>query len=298
MPREGPLPQTRYVLTKALEAKLPPILVINKIDRPDARAQEVLNEVYDLFIDLDATEDQLDFPVLYTNAKKGTASLALDIPARTCGRSSRPSSNRYPRATGRRRMARCRSWSPISTTPTTSAALASPASSTARCKTGEEVNISKRDGSLQKTKITKLFSFAGLKRTDITETVVGDIVAIAGVTGITIGETITDLENPKPLPLITIDEPTIAMQFIGEQLADGRARRSVRHLAATSASASTRSCLPTSPSASKRPVSPDSFKVLGRGELQLAILIEMMRREGYELMVGRPEIVTRTSMAR
>ena len=193
---EGPLPQTRYVLSKALEAKLPPILVINKIDRPDARAQEVLNEVYDLFIDLDADEDQLDFPVLYTNAKLGTAIAPRSTrPAPTCSRSSRPSSppSRRPPATP---TGRSRSWSPTSTTPTTSAASAIARVFNGTLKTGEEINISKRDGSLQKTKITKLFTFDGLKRTDITETEVGDIVAIAGVTGITIGETITDLENP------------------------------------------------------------------------------------------------------
>src|ERR1700685_94788 len=140
---EGPLPQTRYVLTKALEAKLPPIVVINKIDRPDARPQEVLNEIYDLFIDFESQEAQLDFPVLYAVAKAGTATTDLATP-------------------------------------------------------GEDVVIAKGDGTMHKTKITKLFSFSGLKRTDSTETALGDIIAVAGVEGITIGETITDVENPAP----------------------------------------------------------------------------------------------------
>src|SRR5262249_5349298 len=199
---EGPLPQTRYVLGKALEAKLPPIVVINKIDRADARAQEVLNEIYDLFIDLDAKEEQLDFPVLYTNAKAGTATrdssanpsdlqplfeaIVSTIPA--------PQGNQvgalqvlvanldYSDYLGRLAIARVFNGT---------------------LRTGEEVGIAKLNGSVQNTKITKLFSFSGLKRTDITETELGDIVAVAGVEGITIGETITNTENPAPLPPIT-----------------------------------------------------------------------------------------------
>src|SRR5215475_14012142 len=209
---EGPLPQTRYVLMKALEAKLTPIVVINKIDRPDARAQEVLNEVYDLFIDLDATEEQLDFSVLYTNAKAGTASRDINdggedlrplfdaivetIPAPRGDASgslqSLVANLDYSDYLGRLAIARVFSGT---------------------LKTGEEVSIAKRDGAFQKTKITKLFSFTGLKRVDITQTELGDIVAVAGVEGITIGETITHAENPAPLPPIVIDEPTIAMLF-------------------------------------------------------------------------------------
>src|SRR5204863_4750352 len=209
---EGPLPQTRYVLGKALEAKLPPIVVINKIDRSDARPQELLNEIYDLFIDLDAAEEQLDFPVLYTNAKEGTAS--TDI--KGGGEDLQPLFDaiveRIPTPKG----------DPAGTLQILVAnldysdylgrlAIARVFNGTMR--TGEEVGIAKLDGSIQKTKITKLFSFSGLKRTDITETELGDIVAVAGVEGITIGETITSAENPAPLPPITIDEPTIAMQF-------------------------------------------------------------------------------------
>jgi GTP-binding protein len=288
---EGPLPQTRYVLSKALEAKLPPIVVINKIDRPDARAQEVLNEIYDLFIDLDAKEDQLDFPVLYTNAKEGTASMDM----KGGGEDLRPLFDAI-----------------LKTIPLPQGDPAGPLQilvanldysdylgrlAIARVfngtmYTGEDVVIAKLDGSMHKTKITKLFSFAGLKRTDITETVLGDIVAVAGVEGITIGETITDALNPAPLPPIVIDEPTIAMMFTvntspfagreGTYVTSRNLRERLEKELLTNVSLRVEEMGTT-----------DSFKVLGRGELQLSITIEMMRREGYELMVGKPEIVTK-----
>lgn len=289
---EGPLPQTRYVLSKALESKLPPIVVINKIDRPDARAQEVLNEIYDLFIDLDAAEDQLDFPVLYTNAKQGTASLDVATPGVDLQPLFETILSTIPAAKGDPGG----SLEILVTNLDYSdylgrLAIARVFNGTLR--SGDEVNISKRDGSLQKTKITKLFTFNGLKRTDIEQTEIGDIVAIAGVTGITIGETITGLENPSPLPLIVIDEPTIAMQFsVNNSPMAGREGQFV-----TSRNLRERLDKELLTNVSIRVEetgSPDSFKVLGRGELQLAILIEMMRREGFELMVGRPEIVTRT----
>src|ERR1700716_383964 len=288
---EGPLPQTRYVLSKALEAHLQPIVVINKIDRPDARPQEVVNEIYDLFIDLDAKEEQLDFPILYTNAKAGTASthqggngedlrplfdaIVESIPAPQ-GDADGPlqilvANLDYSDYLGRLAIARVFSGT---------------------LKTGEEVAIAKLDGSFQKTKITKLFSFSGLKRTDITETSLGDIIAVAGVEGITIGETITSAENPAPLPPIIIDEPTIAMLFTintspfcgreGSYVTSRNLRERLDKELLTNVSLRM-----------EETGSTDSFKVLGRGELQLSILIEMMRREGYELMVGKPEIVTK-----
>jgi GTP-binding protein len=288
---EGPLPQTRYVLGKALEAGLPPIVVINKIDRSDARPHEVLNEIYDLFIDLDAKEEQLDFPVLYTNAKAGTAttnpagtqqnlqplfeSIVSTIPEPT-GDASGPlqilvANLDYSDYLGRLAIARVFNGT---------------------MRTGEEVGIAKLDGSVQKTKITKLFSFSGLKRTDITVTELGDIVAVAGVEGITIGETITDAENPAPLPPITIDQPTIAMLFTvnvspfsgrdGTYVTSRHLRERLENELLTNVSLRVEDTGST-----------DSFIVMGRGELQLSILIEMMRREGYELMVGKPEIVTK-----
>jgi len=288
---EGPLPQTRYVLSKALEAKLTPILVINKIDRPDARPQEVLNEVYDLFIDLDAAEDQLDFPVLYTNAKLGTASTDAKMPGEDLQPLFEAIVSTIPPATG----------DPAGTLQILVTnleysdylgrlAIARVFNGTLR--TGEEVAIAKLDDSIEKTKITKLFSFSGLKRVDIEETTLGDIVAIAGVAGITIGETITSIENPEPLPAIAIDEPTIAMQFFVNN--SPFAGREGQYVTSRNLRERLDKELLTNVSIRVEDTgAPDNFKVLGRGELQLAILIEMMRREGYELMVGRPEIVTR-----
>jgi GTP-binding protein len=201
---EGPLPQTRYVLSKALEAGLPVILTINKIDRPDARPQEVLNEVYDLFIDLDANEDQLEFPVLYTNGKLGTATKDIATPGENLQPLFDQILETIPTPKGD-------PGAPLQVQVTNldysdylgRLAIARVFNGTLR--TGDEVYISKLDGSLEKTRITKLFSFSGLKRTDITETELGDIVAVAGVTGITIGETITSIEIPSPMPPIVID---------------------------------------------------------------------------------------------
>jgi GTP-binding protein len=288
---EGPLPQTRYVLGKALEAGLPPILVINKIDRADARPQEVLNEVYDLFIDLDAKEEQLDFPVLYTNAKIGTASGEIEV----TGEDLRPLFdtilNTIPEPKGDSSGALQILVANLDYSDYLGR-LAIARVFNGTMSTGEEVAIAKLDGSLQKTTITKLFSFSGLKRTDITETALGDIIAVAGVEGITIGETITDVENPAPLPPITIDEPTIAMQFTvntspfsgreGAYVTSRNLRQRLQKELLTNVSLRIEDTEST-----------DVFKVMGRGELQLSILIEMMRREGYELMVGKPEIVTK-----
>ena len=288
---EGPLPQTRYVLSKALEAHLPPVLVINKIDRPDARPREVLNEVYDLFIDLDAKEQQLDFRVLYTNAKAGTASTDVAHP----GEDLRPLFEAI-----------------VATVPPPGGDTAAPLQvlvanldysdylgriAIARVfngtlRTGETVGIAKPDGSVPRTRITKLFSFSGLKRTEIASTELGDIIAVAGVEGIAIGDTITDVEAPAPRPRIAIDEPTIAMQFTvntspfagreGTYVTSRNLRERLEKELLTNVSLRLEETDNT-----------DTFKIMGRGELQLAILIEMMRREGYELMVGKPEIVTK-----
>jgi GTP-binding protein len=288
---EGPLPQTRYVLSKALEAGLPPVVVINKIDRPDARAQEVLNELYDLFIDLDAREDQLDFPVLFTNAKAGTASTKMDVP----GENLRPL---FDAILAKTPPPKGDADGPMQILVANldysdylgRLAIARVFNGTLR--NGQEAGISKIDGTLQKWKITKLFSFSGLKRVDIEQTEMGDIVAIAGVEGIGIGETITDLENPAPLPHIIIDEPTIAIQFSvntspfsgreGTYVTSRNLRDRLQKELLTNVSLRVEDVGAT-----------DSFKVLGRGELQLSILIETMRREGFELAVGKPEIVTK-----
>ncbi|MBW4026453.1 translational GTPase TypA [Acidipila rosea] len=289
---EGPLPQTRYVLSKALEAKLPVILTVNKIDRPDARPQEVLNEVYDLFIDLDASEEQLEFPVLYTNGKLGIATTDLAVPGTDLQPLFETIVKTVPPAKGDANGAMQILVTNLDYSDYLGRlAIARVFNGTLR--SGEEVYISKLDGKLEKTKITKLFSFSGLKRTDIEVTELGDIVAIAGVTGITIGETITGIDNPAPLPPIVIDEPTIAMQMSVNN--SPMAGREGQYVTSRNLRERLDKELLTNVSIRVEDTgSPDSFKVLGRGELQLAILIEMMRREGFELMVGRPEIVTRT----
>jgi GTP-binding protein len=288
---EGPLPQTRYVLVKALEAHLPPIVVINKIDRPDARIQEVLNEIYDLFIDLDAGEDQLDFPVLYTIAKTGVAKSAPDDPSQDLRPLFEAILNHIPCPAGDaegilQMLVANLDYSDYL------GRLAIGRVFNGSLKFGDEVGIVKLDGSLQKTKITKLYSFEGLKRVDETAGAPGEILAIAGVDGITIGETVTHPETPEPLPRVHIDEPTIAMMFTintspfvgreGTYVTSRNLRERLEKELLTNVSIRVEEW-----------GGPDAYKVMGRGELQLAILIEMMRREGYELAVGKPEILTR-----
>ena len=288
---EGPLPQTRYVLSKALEAKLPPIVVINKIDRPDARVAEVLNEIYDLFIDLDATEDQLDFPVLYTIAKTGVAKKTMDDPSTDLRPlfdaivAHIPPPAGDPEAVLQMLIANLDYSDYLGR-------LGIGRVFQGTLKYGDTVSIAKRDGTFHTVKITKLYSFEGLKRVDETVGNPGDILAIAGVEGIFIGETVTDAENPRPLPPIHIDEPTIAMAFtINTSPFAGREGQWV-----TSRNLRDRldKELLTNVSIKVEELGHDTFKVMGRGELQLAILIEMMRREGYELGVGKPEIITKT----
>ena len=210
---EGPLPQTRYVLRKALEAKLPPIVVINKIDRADARAQEVVNEVYDLFIDLDATEEQLDFPILYAIAKRGIAKTSLDEASESLQPLFESILAAIPPPRGE----------PDDTLQLLVAnldyseyhgRLALGRIFSGTLNRGAEVAVTKLDGTLQNTRITKLYGFEGLDRIDLERAQAGDIVAIAGVEGITIGETVTSVDDPRPLERVPIDEPTISMVAI------------------------------------------------------------------------------------
>ncbi|HYR42400.1 MAG TPA: translational GTPase TypA [Terriglobia bacterium] len=288
---EGPLPQTRYVLMKALEAKLPAIAVINKIDRPDARVPEVVNELYDLFIDLDATEEQLEFPIIYTNARAGVARTSLDDPSGDLRPLFEAILQHIPQPPG---------------DPTGSlqilvanldysdylGRLAIARVFNGTLNIGDEVGIAKLDSTLQKTKITKLYSFEGLKRVDETIGRPGDILAIAGVEGINIGETVTNADSPQPLPHIPIDEPTIAMTFTintspfvgreGTYVTSRNLRERLEKELLTNVSIRVEETGGT-----------EAFRVMGRGELQLAILIETMRRESYELMVGKPEILTK-----
>jgi len=293
---EGPLPQTRYVLQKALARKLPPIMVLNKIDRADARPAEVLDEIYDLFIDLDATEDQLDFRVLYTNAKTGVAHRKLGDDSTTLEPLFDEIVKSIPEPAGD-----AAATLQIQVTNLDYSdflgriAIARVFEGT--LKRGSEVAIAKLNGTIQPTKITKLFTFRGLERDEAEEVTAGDIVAIAGVEGIQIGETITNLENPAPLEPLTIDEPTLAMVFTintspfvgreGQFVTSRDLRERLEKELLTNVSLRVEDTGST-----------DAFRVLGRGELQLAILIETMRREGYELMVGKPEIVVKTEGGR
>lgn len=289
---EGPLPQTRYVLTKALEAKLPPIVVVNKIDRPDARIQEVLNEVYDLFIDLDAHEDQLDFPVIYTNAKLGIAKHAPEDSSENLRPLFETIVKHIPGPAGNAEHVLQFQVANLDYSDYLGR-LAIGRVFNGTFRHGDEVAICKLDGSVQKVRITKLYSFAGLKRVDETVGIPGDLMAIAGVEGITIGETVTSAESPRPMPIIQIDEPTIAMTFTinsspfagreGQYVTSRNLRERLDKELLTNVSIKV-----------EEAGGPDVFKVMGRGELQLAILIEMMRREGYELQVGKPEILTKT----
>src|SRR5437870_6291906 len=207
---EGPLPQTRYVLQKALQAHLPPIVVLNKIDRADARTNAVLDEVYDLFIDLDATEDQLDFPVLYTNARVGTATTELKAE----GQSLEPlfetilttvPAPRFDPAAGLQFRVTMLDWDDYV------GRLVIGRLVNGRVRQAERIAVVHRDGNIEAAKVTVLYGYVGLKRTEIPEASAGDIVAIAGIESIDIGETVADVENPVALPLIRIDEPTVSM---------------------------------------------------------------------------------------
>jgi len=288
---EGPLPQTRFVLRKALERRLTPIVVINKIDRPDARIQEVLNEIYDLFIDLDATEEQLDFPVLYTSARAGTSSRSAEEP----GTDLRPLFDAIvddvppPRgdvnAPLQMLVANLDSSDYLGR-------IAIGRIFNGRVKVGDPIAVCKLTAQVQETKVTKLFAFEGLKRIDIDEAAAGDIVCLAGIEDITIGETIADSEHRLAMPVIAVDEPTVSMIFgVNTSPMSGRDGQYV-----TSRQIKDRLDreLLGNVSIKVEPTdTPEQMKVLGRGELQLSILIEMMRREGFELQVSRPDIVTK-----
>jgi GTP-binding protein len=293
---EGPLPQTRFVLRKALSARLPVILVINKVDRPDARIAEVVDETYELFLDLDATADQIDFPIVYTSARAGRASLA------------RPVDGVMPDSADLQPL--------FGTILTTIAAPvydddeplqahvtnldASPyLGRLALCRVhngtvhkGQQVAWCRTDGTIQRVKITEMLMTHALDRVPAESAGPGDIIAVAGIDGITIGETLADPDDPRPLPVITIDEPSISMtvgintspiagasgtrltarQVIGRLEAELVGNVSIRVLATDR---------------------PDTWEVQGRGELQLAVLVEIMRREGFEITVGKPQVVTR-----
>ncbi|MBI2002773.1 MAG: translational GTPase TypA [candidate division NC10 bacterium] len=288
---EGPLPQTRFVLRKALEANLPPIVVINKIDRSDARTQEVLDEVYDLFIDLDATEEQLEFPVFYCNARRGLCRTkpegpdepliplfdeilrTVPPPAYVPGHPLQllVTTLDYDDYVGRLLIGRIFNG---------------------RLHKGQDVTLCRLDGQRVTARVTGLYGTQGLRRVEIDEAGPGDIVAVAGLETASIGETLSDPEDPRPLPPIKVDEPTLAMLFsINSSPMSGREGQHVTSSKLRQRLA--RELLTNVSIRMEETDSPDTFKISGRGELQLAILIEMMRREGFEMSVGKPEVLTR-----
>ena len=288
---EGPLPQTRFVLGKAFARGLPPIVVINKIDRPDARAAEVLNEIFDLFIDLDASEAQLDFPVVYTNGRQGTATLDLGSP----GDDLRPLFDAIVRHVP----------PPMGSLDAPLQLLVANLDSSdylgriaigrifnGRVKIGDEVAICTPQSEARKAKVTKLYSFDGLKRVDIDAAAAGDIVCLAGIADITIGETVTEFERQMPVPMIAVDEPTVSMIF-GVNTSPMAGREGQYVTSRQVRDRLERELIGNVSIRLENTDSPETVKVVGRGELQLSILIEMMRREGFELQVSRPEIVTK-----
>jgi GTP-binding protein len=288
---EGPLPQTRYVLRKAFERGLPPIVVINKIDRGDARPQEVLNEVYDLFIDLDATEEQIEFPVLYTSGRAGTATLDLNVPGQTLQPLFDAIVDHVPPPRGNAEAPFQMLVSNLDSSDYLGR-IAIGKVFNGRVTVNDPIVVIKLDGSTQQTRVTRLYAFEGLKRIDIESAAAGDIICLTGIEDITIGESITDPDYQVAIPPIAIDEPTVSMVFgVNTSPMAGRDGQFVtsRHLRERLQ----RELLGNVSIRVEDTDTPEQLKVLGRGELQLAILIEMMRREGYELQVARPEIVVK-----
>ena len=288
---EGPLPQTRYVLRKAFERGLPPIVVINKIDRGDARPKEVLNEIYDLFIDLDATEEQIEFPVLYTSGRAGTASSDLDVPGQDLQPLFDAIVDHVPPPRGNPDAPFQMLVSNLDASDYLGR-IAIGRIFNGRVKINDPVIVMKLDGNAQPTRVTKLYPFEGLKRIEIEAAAAGDIICLTGIEDITIGESITDPEHQLAIPPVAVDEPTVSIVFgVNTSPLAGREGQYVtsRHLRERL----DKELLGNVSLRLEDTDTPEQVKVLGRGELQLAILMEMMRREGYELQVGRPEIVVK-----
>ena len=293
---EGPLPQTRFVLRKALERRLPIILVINKVDRPDARIAEVVDEVYELFLDLDADEQQIDFPIVYCNAKAGQASLSYDPQKRTLDSPDLAPLldlllERIPAPTYEEqmplqalvtnldaspyvgRLAICRVWN-------------------GTIRKGQQIAWCRADGSIRKATVAELYVTDALRRVDAAEAGPGEIIAVAGIAEVTIGETLADPSDSRPLPVITVDEPAMSITT-GVNTAP-LAGKDGDKLTARQIEARLQQELVGNVSLRVRPTArPDTFEVQGRGELQLAVLVEMMRREGFELTVGQPHVLER-----
>jgi GTP-binding protein len=288
---EGCLPQTRFVLRKALEARLPAIAVVNKIDRSDARPSEVVDEIYELFLDLDATDEQIEFPILYAVSREGTAKRKLEDKSENL----QPLFEQIVESIPPPRELRTDSLQLLVANLDYNdyvGRLAIGRIFSGEIKMGDQIAVVKPDRSIQKTKVSQLYAFEGLKRESVDRAGFGEIVALAGIENIHIGDTITSVDNPQPLPVIAVDEPTISMIFgVNNSPFAGREGKFV-----TSRQIKERldkEILGNVAIRVEETESPDQFKVSGRGELQLAILIEMMRREGYELQVSKPEAITR-----
>ena len=289
---EGPLPQTRFVLRKALEAKLPVTLVVNKIDRGDARIAEVVDETYELFLDLDATEDQIEFPIVYCNARAGTATLDLDSPGtdlvplfETILATVPPPA--YDDEAPLQALVTNLDASPYL------GRLALCRVVNGSLRKGATVAWCRTDGSVERVRISELLATKALDRVPAEEVGPGDICAVAGIPDITIGETLADPDDPRPLPVITVDEPSLSVTIgintsplAGQDGTKLTARQIRTRLDAELVGNVSLRVLPTE--------RPDTWEVQGRGELQLAVLVELMRREGFELTVGKPQVVTRT----
>ena len=288
---EGPLPQTRFVLRKALALDLPVVLVINKIDRPDGRISEVIDETYELFLDLDAKDHQIDFPIVYTDARKGTATTSLESPGQNLEALFEVLVDSVPSPT-------YISDHPLQAWVTT--LDANPyVGRIAICRVlhgtlrrGEEVAWCRVDGSIERTRVTELYTTEGLHRVDVDEVGPGEIAAVAGIPEITIGETLSDALSPTPLPVITVDEPSLSMTsgINTSPLAGTEGKKMTARLIKNRLENELIGNVSLRLHDTDRP---DAWEIQGRGELQLAVLVEIMRREGFELTVGKPQVLTK-----
>jgi len=289
---EGPLPQTRFVLRKTLEARLPVILVINKVDRPDARIKEVIDEVYELFLDLDADESQIEFPIVYTNARDGWASMTEG----EVGENLRPLLDLIVEHTPAPSYDPDHPLQALVTNLDASPYLGRIALCRVRhgvLKRGQQVAWCRTDGSIERVKVTELFVTKALDRVDAEEVGPGEIIAIAGLADVTIGETIADPEDARPLPVIHVDDPSLSVT-IGVNTSPLAGREKGTKVTARLIKSRLDAELVGNVSLRVLPTErPDMWEVQGRGELQLAILVELMRREGFELTVGKPQVVTK-----
>jgi len=292
---EGPLPQTRFVLRKALEAKLPVILVVNKVDRPDARVTEVIDEVYELFLDLEADEEQIDFPIVYCNAKAGRASLKYDATHAIEEEDLAPLLDllleRIPAPTYDPEHPLQALVTNLDASPYVGR-LAICRVRHGTIKKGQQIAWCRENGSIQRAQVAELYVTDALDRVDAPEAGPGEIIAVAGIAEVTIGETLADLEDPRPLPVIKVDEPAMSIT-IGVNTSPLAGKDGTKLTARQIEARLNQELIGNVSLRVKETERPDTYEVQGRGELQLAVLVEMMRREGFELTVGQPHVVER-----